>query len=98
MAQEGRHDDCPLTDTGHCADHGAERERNMTTRSVGLWGLGIIIALLFSILNVGIPIYSKLSEISTGMGAMAEKVSSLDARVNRMADRLNDHMFEGDKK
>lgn len=83
---------CPLTGEGHCADHGAERERNVTTRAVGLWGLGIIIALLFTCLNVGIPIYQKISAVETQLLSVAAKIDASEARLNRLAERMTDHV------
>jgi hypothetical protein len=83
---------CPLTEGGYCNEHGAEKERHMTTRSVGLWGLGIIVALMFSLLNVGIPIYQGISRIETKLEAVAAKQQAADERLERNANRLSEHI------
>ena len=88
---------CPLTESGFCSEHGTERERHMTTRSVGLWGLGIIVALMFSLLNVGIPIYQGISRIETKLEAVTQKQEATDDRLDRNAQRLSEHIDKGGK-
>ena len=91
--------DCPLEskDGWTCRDHGAEQERHMTTRSVGLWGLGIIVALMFSLLNVGIPIYQGISRIETKLEAVSAKQTATEERLERNANRLSEHIDAGTK-
>lgn len=88
--------DCPLEKEGGwvCTSHGAKDERDKTTRWLLVSSAGLISLLLLTAINVGVHIYSSLSELNTKMAVVSsdhDKVLKLEANMLTLYQKLGEN-------